>query len=327
MSTASVHAGGKLKNWNVKKFLTDYLIVIGILALAAYTAIVQPAFLSQSNLLSFVRQFVPLAFVALGMTLIIISGYIDLSVAGLFSLMGIVSAMLMNQIGEVAALPASMLIGAGCGAITASILVLCGARDDSDALFLTYGMQMAFGAVAMMANGGNMVALEHEGPFADLIGNGTLLGIPFMLILFIIAVAILHFFMKKTPYGRSIHIAGGNPLAANLCGIRISRIIFLVFALTGALTALGAYIQTCRVGLSLPVGGRNYETYAILSVTVGGTSLAGGKGSVLRTVLGVAVYTLLTNSLNILGVDPNMQFVWKGVIMIAAIWIDSRRTD
>ncbi|MDO5548771.1 MAG: ABC transporter permease [Eubacteriales bacterium] len=309
-----------------KKFFTEYLIIVGILVLGIFTAVSEPVFLSYDNFVSFVRQFCPLAFVALGMTLIIIGGYIDLSVAGMFSFMGLVSCMLMNHLGGMAIIPI-IIIGAICGLVNALVLIVCGARDDSDALFITFGMQMVFAALALLINGGNCVFLEDKSGFNGAIGNGSLLGIPTMLFLFLAMAFVLHFFMTKTPLGRSIHIAGANPVAARLCGVSINKIILLAFVITGALTAIGSWMMACRTGSALPVCGKNYETYAILSVTVGGTSLAGGKGSVLRTIVGVAVYTLMANSMNILGVSSNMQFVFKGIIMITAIWIDSRRPD
>lgn len=309
---------------SARKLLNDYLIIIGIAVLTVYTCIVQPNFFGPSNLLSLIRQFVPLGLVAMGMTLVVISGYIDLSVAGIFSFTGIVSAMLFNRMGEVSLLLV-LVLGGLCGLLNAAILIGCGARDDSDALFITFGMQTVFGALALIINGGNYVALKQDG-FTQFIGNGAVAGIPFMLFIFVAVTAALQFFMKKLPMGRSVYLAGGNPAASELCGIRIAHILMMVYVLTGVLTALGAFITTCRVGSALPIAGRNYETNAIMAVTIGGTSLAGGKGSVLNTVLGVALVTIMTNALNILGIDPNMQNVWKGVILVAAIWIDSRRT-
>ena len=308
----------------IKKLVNDYLILLGILILTLYTCIVQPSFLAPGNLLSLVRQFVPLGMVALGMTLVIIGGYIDLSVAGMFSFMGIVSALLLNRMGAVS-LILVLVIGGLCGLINALILIKCGARDDSDALFITFGMQTVFGALALIANSGNYVALK-ETAFTQFVGNGGVLHIPFMLIIFIVVTVILQFMMKKMPIGRGIHLAGGNPVAAELCGIPLKKIIVMIYVITGVLTTLGAFIMTCRVGSALPIAGRNYEANAILSVTIGGTSLSGGKGSVLNTVLGVALFTIMSNALNMLGVGPNMQNVWKGVILVAAIWLDSRRT-
>lgn len=122
------------KQMAFKQFLNDYLILIGIVILTVYTCIVQPSFLAPGNLLSLVRQFVPLGMVSLGMTLVVIGGYIDLSVAGIFSFMGIVSAMLLNKMGP-SSLIIVLIVGAACGLLNAVILVKCGARDDSDALF------------------------------------------------------------------------------------------------------------------------------------------------------------------------------------------------
>ena len=306
------------------KIINNYLILIGILLLVVYTCIVQPSFLSVSNLLSLMRSFVPLAFVSLGMTLIIIGGYIDLSVSGMFSLLSIVGCMLFNRFG-VWSMVMIIVLGGLCGMLTAFVLVRCGARDDSDALFITFGMQTVFAALALIANGGLAVTLEQTS-FTRFIGAGNIFGIPVIIILFILVTAALNFVMKKTPMGRSVYLAGGNPVAAELCGIKVSKIIYSTYVLTGILTAIGAYILLCRVGNAIPTVGKNYETNAIMAVTIGGTSLAGGKGGVLNTVLGVALVTIMSNALNLLGIDANMQSVWKGVILIVAIWIDSRRT-
>lgn len=307
----------------IGKFLNEYLLLVGIVLLTVYTCIVQPAFLASGNLLSLIRTFIPLAFVAIGMTLIVIGGYIDLSVAGLFSLMSILGSILSNRFGPVSLLMI-LLAGFICGAVSACILILCGARNSSDALFITFGMQTAFNALALLVNGGLAVKLAQT-PFTRFLGAGNIFGIPMILILFIIVVVILQFLMKKTPIGRSVHLVGGNPTAAELCGIRPNKTIMLSFCVTGVVTALGAYVLLCRVGTAVPTVGKNYETNAILAVTIGGTSLSGGKGSVLNTVLGVLLVTIMSNALNILGIDANMQSVWKGVILIAAIWIDSRR--
>lgn len=313
---------GSLKQ-TIGKLINDYLLLAAIIILAVYTIIVQPAFLNGDNLLSLIRSFVPLAFVSIGMTMIVIGGYIDLSVAGLFSVMSILASILSNRFGPISLL-LILLAGLACGAVSAFVLIICGARNSSDALFITFGMQTAFNALALLLNNGLAVTLEQTS-FTRFLGAGSFLGIPMVLILFIIAAAILQFLMKKTPMGRSIHLVGGNPTASELCGIKPSKVILTSFCVTGAMTALGAYLLLCRVGTAIPTVGKNYETNAILAVCIGGTSLSGGKGSVLNTVLGVLLVTIMSNALNILGIDANMQSVWKGVILILAIWLDSRR--
>lgn len=309
----------------IEKFLSKYIIVIGILIMTIYTCIVQPRFCSTDNLVSLINQFVPLGLVSLGMTLVIISGYIDLSVAGIFSLMGIISTMLVNIMGSFGIVIA-LAIGGLCGLIDAIILIFCGARDDSEALFITFGIQTAFAALALIINKGNLVTLNGTS-FTDFLGGSSIAGIPVSMYVFAIITIILYVFMKKTPMGRKIYLVGGNPVASALSGVNNNKIIIFVYVAIGVLATIGSFTQACRVGSALPISGKNFETNAIMAVAIGGTSLSGGKGSVLNTVLGVALVTIMANALNMLGIDANMQNVWKGVILVAAIWLDSRRNS
>lgn len=307
----------------VENFINKYIIIIGILIITVYTCIVQPRFYSLDNIISLVNQLVPLGLVAIGMTMVIISGYIDLSVAGIFSLMGIVSTMLINSMGDFGIL-LSIVVGGICGFVPALILIWCGARDDSEALFITFGLQTAFAALALIINEGNLVTL-NETHITNYLGKGTIAGIPVSMYLFAIITAVLFIFMKKTALGRKIYLTGGNPTAASLSGISVNTIIVIVYVAIGVLATVGTITQACRVGSALPISGKNFETNAIMAVAIGGTSLSGGKGSVLNTVLGVILITIMANALNMLGIDANMQNVWKGVILVAAIWLDSRR--
>ena len=305
------------------KFVSEYLIITAIIALCIFTAVNQPAFFSYSNIVGLCKQLVPLGIISLGMTVIIIGGYIDLSVAGMLSFLGMLAAYLYNVTGPVS-LILILLCGAACGAANAVILIGCGAKDDSDALFITFGMSTVFTALALLMNNGTAVILEQT-DFTRFIGNGNVAGVPFMLFIFIACLIILQFFMKKTPTGRGIHLSGGNPVASSLCGIKSSKVIAIAYILTGVLVGLAAFIMTCRVGSATPIAGKNYETNAIMSVAIGGTSLQGGHGSVIRTLVGVALVTVMINALNILGVSTNMQYVWRGVILVVAIWLDARR--
>lgn len=307
----------------IGEFLNKYIIVIGILVMTVYTCIVQPRFYTMDNLISLISQFIPLGLVSLGMTMVIISGYIDLSVAGIFSFMGIVSAMILNVFGGFGIVFA-LILGGLCGLVDAIVLIWCGARDDSEALFITFGIQTAFAALALIINNGNLVTVK-ETSFIQFLGNGTIASIPVAMYVFIVITIVLFIFMRKTALGRKIYLMGGNPIASGLSGININKIIILVYVAIGVLTTLGTLIQTCRVGSALPIAGRNFETNAIMAVAIGGTSLTGGKGSVLNTVLGVALVTIMANALNMLGINSNMQNVWKGIILVAAIWLDSRR--
>ena len=309
----------------VQNFINKYIIVLGILVMIIYTCIVQPRFYSLDNIISIISQFVPLGLVALGMTMVIISGYIDLSVAGIFSLMGIVSCILINAFGNFG-IVISIIVGALCGLIDAIVLIWCGARDDSEALFITFGIQTAFVALALIINDGNLEILSGT-KFTQYLGETTIANIPIAMYIFLIIIAVMFIFMKKTSLGRKIYLMGGNREAARLSGININKIIIFVYVAIGVLATVGTLLQACRVGSALPLSGKNFETNAIMAVAIGGTSLSGGKGSVLNTVLGVALVTIMANALNMLGIDSNMQNVWKGIILVMAIWLDSRRNS
>ena len=312
-----------IQKLELRKILNNYLIVIGIIILTVYTCIAEPAFFGKSNLLALLSQFVPASLIALGMTAVIVGGYIDLSCAGIFSLMGIVSGLLLNQLGA-GAIVLILILGGLCGLADVLILNWCGAKDDSDALFITFGMQSIFGAMALLINNGNLVSIKQTS-FTKFIGSGTFANIPVSFYIFLIAIIGLQFFMKKTKLGREIYLAGGNAVAARLSGVNITRVKIVIYVIIGVLASVAAFVQACRVGSAIPLAGKNYDTNAILAVAIGGTSLAGGKGGMLNTLLGVALVTIMLNALNILGIDTNLQSVWKGLILVAAIWIDSRR--
>ena len=143
--------------------------------------------------------------------------------------------------------------------------------------------------------------------------------------LFVIAMLILNFIQKKTFSGRCMGLVGGNKTAARLSGVRVNHTILRTFTIGGLMTALGAVMLMSRVTTASPTVGLGYDNNAILSVVVGGTSLAGGSGSVFGTMLGVLLVTLLANCMNLLGVSSHLQYVMNGAVLIFAIWADSRK--
>lgn len=274
------------------------------------------------------QDFGPLSFVALGMTIAIIGGYIDLSVAGIVSLSAVFTISMIDVLGQVGALFAGLLAGALMGLINALLIVSCGALTQAKALFMTYGLSAVYSAVALLYTDGATQHMSHLSSPVTLfrtIGSGKVGFIPFSFLLFLAAMLVLHVFLTKTQTGREICLTGANITAANLSGIPVKLRVILIYILSGALSALGAIVLFSRITTASPLLGANYETNAILAVVVGGTSLAGGRGSVVRTMLGVLLVTLLSNCLNLLGVSTYLQAVFKGAVLIIAIWIDRRR--
>ena len=311
-----------------KVFAQNNLVLITILILVVVTAVIEPKFLSIANLGNIMNQFGPLSFVALGMTIAIIGGYIDLSVAGIVSLSAVFTISVIDILGQTGALVAGVMAGALMGLINALVVVSCGALTQAKALFMTYGLSAVYSAVALLYTDGATQHMSHLNSSTELfrvIGSGRAGFVPVSFILFVVIMILLHIFLTKTKTGREVCLTGANLTATNLAGILVKARVILVYVLSGVLSAFGAIVLFSRITTASPLLGANYETNAILAVVVGGTSLAGGRGSVLRTMLGVMLVTLLSNCLNLLGVSTYLQSVFKGAVLIIAIWIDRRR--
>ena len=316
------------KRFNLKDFLLNYLVLVAIVLLVIITIIVEPKFLSGENLTNIMRQFGPLSFVSLGMTFVIIGGFIDLSVAGIISLVAVVTVSLIDPLGQVPALIIGIALGAFLGFLNSMVLISAGALTQAEALFITYGMSAVYSAVALIYTDGatqHMSWLTGDQSVFTAIGSGTVGIVSVSFLIFLVSLGALWVFHNKTYNGRAISCTGGNKVAAELSGIPIKRSVILIYTICGLMSAIGAVVLFSRITTAAPIIGKGYETNAILSVVVGGTTLKGGKGSVLRTVLGVLLITLMSNCMNLLGVSPYMQVVLKGAILVVAIWLDNRK--
>lgn len=308
--------------------LRDYLVLVMIVALVAITAIVQPKFMSGANLVNIMRQFGPLIMVSLGMTFVIIGGFIDLSVAGTINLVAVVTISLIQPLGQVPALLIGLAIGAVCGALNSVLILTSGALTQAEALFITFGMSTVYSAIALLYSHGSTMHfwdISRSKSLFEAIGGGSLGPLSISFVIFLVCLALLWVFHSKTSEGRAIGLTGGNKTAARLAGIRVSRAIVVIYTICGFMAGVGAIVLFSRITTAAPVIGAGYETNAILSVVVGGTTLKGGKGSVLRTVMGVFLVILLSNCLDLLGVSSYMQYAVKGAILVFAIWLDNRK--
>jgi ribose transport system permease protein len=308
--------------------LRDYLVLVMIAALVAVTAIVEPKFMSGANLVNIMRQFGPLIMVSLGMTFVIIGGFIDLSVAGTINLVAVVTISLIQPLGQVPALLVGLMIGAACGALNSVVILSSGALTQAEALFLTFGMSTVYSAFALLYSHGSTMHfwdIQKSKSIFEAIGAGSVGPFPLSFVIFLVILVLLWIFQTKTTEGRAISLTGGNKTAAHLSGVNISRAIVIVYTICGFMAGVGAIVLFSRITTAAPVIGAGYETNAILSVVVGGTTLRGGKGSVLRTVMGVLLVILMSNCLDLLGVSTYLQVVVKGAILVVAIWLDNRK--
>ena len=310
-------------------FIMEYLVLFAIVTLVIITIIVEPRFLSLENFTNLMRQFGPLSFTALGMTSIIVGGFIDLSLPGMISMVSMITLSLYDVIGEFPAMLVGMMLGIAMGVTNGTILVKSGATTQAKALFITFGMSQIYGSLSQLYTDGQVIDrtfIEHPMPITRELSTGTVGGVlPISFFVFLFFLIILFIFQKKTLLGRSINYTGGNILAAELGGIPTKRIMIMIYAICGFMTAVGAIVLFSRVPVTVPLIGANFERDSIMAVVVGGTSLVGGRGSVLRTVLGVSLVILLSNCMNLMGINTHLQEVVRGAVLVTAIWLDHRR--
>jgi ribose transport system permease protein len=313
---------------DVGRYLLDHTLVVILVLLAVITAIARPTFLSVGNLTNIMRQFGALSFIALGLTFAIIAGFIDLSIPGMVNMAAVLVIWFVNPVGQWGSLILTIGFGVLAGFINGFLITRAGAITQAEGLFISFGMSQVWSAAALILSDGKTQQFRWtERPYDIFVWLGSFkIGfIPIAIVIFVIAMLILNFVHKRTYFGRCMSLIGGNKTAANLSGIHVDWTIIRTFMVAGAMTAIGAIMLVSRVTNASPTVGSGYDNDAILSVVVGGTSLSGGKGSVIGTMLGVLLVTLLSNCMNLLEISPYMQYVVKGAVLIFAIWADSRK--
>ena len=326
MSVATRSLNGRATSQAAVNVLKDNPIYVAIAILVVVTSFVEPRFLTTGNFDNILRQFGILIFAALGMTFVIMAGFLDLSIGGIISLVAVVTVTMIDQVGQVPAILIGLGVGLACGLINSILIVKSGALTLAESLFITFGMSLVYGALALMYVQGVTQFLtysESDISIFEAINSGEIGFLSVAIVMFLAALAVLLVIERRTYMGRSVVLTGGNKVAARLAGIPISKTIVMIYAISGVLSAIGAVVLVSRVTLADPTMGSPYMTQAILAVVVGGTALLGGRGSVLWTVLGTFLLILLNNCLNLLGVSSYVQFMLWGVILIAVIWLDA----
>jgi len=262
------------------------------------------------------------------MTYVIIAQFIDFTGPGIMALSAYSALMLIDVIGEGPAIIVGLIIGIALGLLNGAILIISGATTQAKALFVTFGISTIYLAVTMIMRQGQTIDrsfIENDMPITQFISRGMIGPFTVTFAAFLVLVVILFIFENKSYLGRYIRYTGGNFVAAELGGIPTKKVIMIVYALSGLMAAVCALVLYSRVPVVTPGMGRFFERDAILAVVVGGTSLAGGRGTVLRTVLGVSLITLMSNCMNLLAIESVLQEILRGGILVVAIWLDHRR--
>ncbi|MBK0003789.1 ABC transporter permease [Erwinia sp. S43] len=338
-STHSLTPGLSLFARN-KRHLHKYGIIIAFFVLClVVTAIgeVQVAkgawssnyFLSNENMLIVLRQISINGILAIGMTFVIITAGVDLSVGSVLALSGIVAARFATTntglaIGDTAhavLMPLIIALGIGivCGLLNGTIL----ARYRLQPFIVTMGMLSAARGLALLTTDGNPVS-QLNSDFRWL-GNGYVLGIPVPVILFVVLFALAWVLLNKTLFGRYVYAVGGNQKSARTSGISVVKIKVLVYTLCGALAGIAGLILTARTGSAQTNAGAAYELDAIAAVVIGGTSMAGGVGTLVGTLFGILIIGVMNNGLDLLGVQSYYQQIIKGALIVVAVLLDPSR--
>ncbi|AWB07939.1 ribose ABC transporter permease (plasmid) [Azospirillum humicireducens] len=307
------------------RFLSRNKPLVGLIVLMAVVAILSPSFLTVDNLLNILRQTSINAVIAVGMTYVILSGGIDLSVGSVLAFCGAVCAWLVaGDMSIWLAIPISLLLGAGLGAVNGVVIGTGGVQPFVATLV---AMTMLRGATLVFTDGRPITT--GSGAAADAfwsVGGGYLLGIPVPVVIAGVVFAVCGLVLTRTRFGRYTYAVGGNEVVARLSGIRVNFEKTTIYALSGLLAALAGVILTARLESAQPTAGAGYELDAIAAVVVGGTSLSGGKGTLFGTLVGALIIGVLNNALNLMDVSSYYQMIAKGAVILLAVLADSRKS-
>lgn len=294
----------------------EFLLLLILLALMAVMSMTSPAFLKWDNLFLITQQMSELGIIALGMTLVILTAGIDLSVSSIVGLSAITIGYLSFQgVNIWVAVLAGLLVAVLCGAFNAVFI----ARIGVSPILVTLGTMSLFQGIALYVTKGN--AFSDFPAVYNVIGLGYVGPFPVQFLIFASLAIVLAIALKRTAWGRSIYLIGGNRVAARFSGINHRKVLFRVYLLVGLLCGIAAVIISSRVNTARPDLGSSYLLQSIAAVVLGGTMLTGGKGNIFGTVMGVSIFAVLSNGLNLNGVSPFVQTVLMGAILIVVLVI------
>lgn len=300
--------------------LQKFLPFISLALLFVVLSIASPYFLTATNLSSVVRQTAVINIMALGMTLVIVSGGIDLSVGSILAFSGVIGTMTMVQNGSVlfgiaAGVACGMLWGCANGLMISSLRI--------PPFIVTLGtLGIVRGLTLVISGGLPVVGLPKQ---HSLLGEGTIGPAPFVLVVLVVCAVLMHIVLHATKLGRYTYAIGSNEAAAIYAGIPVARYKVAIYAICGTLTGLAGMIETSRLMTGQPTAGVSYELQVIAAVVIGGGSLTGGEGTVVGTLIGAFIMGLLSNGSDLLGINPYWQQVIIGAIIILAVALDEAR--
>ena len=299
---------------------TAFYPLVGLIVVSVLMGFAGDAFLSIDNFVNILRQIAVVAIIAAGMTFVILSGGIDLSVGAVMALCGTVAAGLMaGGTTPSLAFAAALLIGVAAGAVN-GVLVAYARMPSIIVTLATMGIARG---LALIYSGG--YPIDGLPAWVSILGSGSVAALPVAGLIMVVVFVVAWIVLARTAFGRYVYAIGGNEAATRLSGIRVGRAKLAVYLISGATAAVAGLVMTSRLMSGQPNAGAGFELDAIAAVVLGGTAIAGGRGSVIGTLVGALLLGVLNNGLNMMGVDPYVQNVIKGGIILLAIYIGRER--
>ena len=301
------------------KFLIPYSRFLILLVLCALISFLSPHFLQTSNLINILRQAAILNILGVGMTIVIITGGIDLSNGAVLALSSCTAAILLKDVGlsMPVTIIAALLIGSCCGLINGAMV----SKVAIPPFVITYAMMFFTRGLAFLLLQGKII--YGFTPEFRFVGTGYIWGVPMPIIISAVVTFIFIFIQKYTPFGSEIYAVGADEEASMLSGIRTKSVVIRVYILSGILSALAGIVYMARLNASEPVIGEAFPLDAIAAVLIGGTPLSGGEGGVGGTVIGALVITIIINAMNLLGISSLLQTFVLGALIIIMISVQS----
>lgn len=308
---------------NTMKYMSELTTVIALIILMAVITIINSNFLTANNLLNLLLQVTSNALIAFGMTFVILTGGIDLSVG---SILALSSALTAGLLGSGMTVTLAILISLILGCILGMMNGLLISYGKLAPFIVTLATMTIFRGATLVYTNGNPITKGLSDTFLfQFLGQGYIVGIPFpVIIMFIVFIVfiVLYVLLHKTAFGKSVYAIGGNEKAAYISGVKLNKVKIIIYSISGMMASISGLIITSRLSSAQPTAGASYEMDAIAAVVLGGTSLSGGKGRILGTLIGALIIGVLNNGLNIIGVSAFWQQVVKGVVILIAVLID-----
>lgn len=309
----------KGKTMTARQFISKYGVFLALVAICIIMNFMTEDFLTYDNIINVIRQVAVYGLLAIGETLVVLTGEIDLSCGSIVGISGVGTALCIKAGLPIAvAILIGLLIGIVCGLINGIVVT----KGNVPSFIATMGMQGIARGAALLLSGGYPVS--GLGDSFRVLGKGYILKVvPIPIVIFLISAIVIHFVLKRLSFGRNLYAIGGSRKAALYSGIAVKKEIVKAFVLSGMFAAMGGIVLAARLNSAETVAGQGYETNAIAAVVIGGASLSGGKGSIMGTILGTIIIGVISNAMTLLSVQPYWQQVIRGAIIILAVLINT----